>query len=114
MIRYIVTATLSNKDVIEEYTAWLKNGHIQAVVEEGGAVCGEFSILQDTAEVKVQSAYLFSSMAALEGYFNGVASRLRQEGISMFVETNKVLKFERFIGDVMFEYKSVEYDNRLA
>jgi hypothetical protein len=105
MIRYTVTATLSSKDHLEDYLAWLSEGHIQAVVNAGG-LTGEYNVLNqeegtDNGMVQVASIYTFPNLEALNGYFNGVAAVLRQEGITRFVETKKVVKFDRFVGTIM-------------
>lgn len=101
MIRYNVIATLASIDYLDEYTTWLANGHIQAVVNAGG-LAGEYNILHndDPNIIQVASMYLFPHMDALNSYFNGVATVLRADGIRLFVETNKVLKFERYVGNI--------------
>jgi hypothetical protein len=108
MVRYIVTATLASQEYLEEYLTWLSGGHIQAVVNAGG-LTGEYNVLNhdsvdtdpSSAPIQVASIYLFPHMDALNGYFSGVATVLRQEGITKFVETNKVLKFDRYIGTIV-------------
>lgn len=110
MIRYSVLATLASSEVLEEYTSWLKNGHIKKVVDEGGALSGDFSILQTEDMTQVVSSFIFSNKMAYEEYAAGVAVRLRPEGVSLFVETKKVTKFDRMITEIKHSYRNtVEY-----
>lgn len=104
MIRYNVIATLANSNLLDEYLSWLAEGHIQAVVDAGG-LSGEYNVLRndDPTEttIRVASVYLFPNLEALSEYQNGVAITLRQEGVKLFVETNKVIKFDRYIGTIV-------------
>jgi hypothetical protein len=102
MIRYCVTAYLG-REHIDDYLTWLSHGHIQTVVNEGGGLTGEFDILQSDEprdETRVMSLYTFPSREALNGYFNGAAIRLRQEGITLFLEPKKVSRMERSVGSI--------------
>ena len=92
---------------LEEYLSWLKSGHVQALIDEGGALSGEVVHLDDAAEgeSRVASNYVFPSRAALDAYAGSdVAARLRGEGVSMFVDTQKVKQFERLVGPIVFQY----------
>ena len=104
MIRYNVIATLANSNVLDEYLSWLAEGHIQAVVDAGG-LSGEYNVLRNDepteTTIRVASVYLFPNLEALSEYQNGVAITLRQEGIKLFVETNKVIKFDRYVGTIV-------------
>jgi hypothetical protein len=40
-IRYTVIATIATSEYVEEYKSWLSEGHIQALIDEGGALSGE-------------------------------------------------------------------------
>lgn len=85
-------------------------GHIQIIIDEGGATSGECSILQNDNEVQVASVYIFPNKAAYENYQNGLAVKLRPEGIRLFYETKKVIRFERTIAEIGFVYNSsIEY-----
>lgn len=54
---------------------------------------------------RVASNYIFPSREVLDAYAGSdVAARLRCEGVSMFVDTNKVESFERLVGPVVFQY----------
>jgi hypothetical protein len=110
MIRYTVVATLVDPQVLDEYVNWLKDGHIQKIVDEGGAIEGDVSIVQGTDVVKVASVFIFPSMTVCEEYMTGLAVRLRPEGVAKFVDTNKVASFERMISEVKHWYKpTIEY-----
>ena len=105
-IRYTVIANVKTEH-LEEYLCWLKNGHVQALIDEGGAVSGEVVQLDASPEgvSRVASNYIFPSRAAVDAYAGSeVASRMRGEGVSMFVDTQKVMSFERLVGPVVFQY----------
>lgn len=104
-IRYTVIATISAPEYLNEYSEWLSGGHVQALIDEGGALSGEVVILQDSEGTRVCSNYIFPSMETYEAYANGeVAKRLRADGVARFVETQKVAKFERMLGPISFSY----------
>jgi hypothetical protein len=104
MIRYNVIATLASSNSLDEYLSWLAGGHIQAVVHAGG-LSGEYNVLKNDdpneTNVYVASVYLFPTLEALHGYQNGIAVTLREEGVKLFVETKKVIKFDRYIGAIV-------------
>jgi PhnB protein len=104
MIRYNVIATLASSDFLDEYLSWLAEGHIEAVVNAGG-LSGEYNVLKNDdpneSNIQVASVYLFPNLEALHGYQNGLAITLRQDGIKRFVETNKVVNFDRYIGTIV-------------
>jgi hypothetical protein len=99
---------------MDEYLGWLKGGHVQALIDEGGALSGEVVLLDSTSATatctsegvsRVASNYIFPTREVLDAYAGGeVAARLRGEGVSMFVDTQKVVSFERLVGPVVFQY----------
>lgn len=98
-IRYVVTATLQDKSVLDDYLHWLTHGHVDDVVKKGGALTGEVVVLNDT---EVESLFIFPSMEVYEAYCSGVAPVLREEGKKLFVDNGKVVKFERRIGNIAY------------
>jgi hypothetical protein len=104
-IRYTVIATIATSEYVEEYKSWLSEGHIQALIDEGGALSGEIVVLEEPEGTRICSSYIFPSMTTFEAYSTGeVAKRLRADGIARFVDTQKVVKFERMVGAVAFIY----------
>eukprot|EP01031_Cornospumella_fuschlensis_P022533 gene22533-27502_t len=100
-VRYIVTATLRDVGILDEYVNWLKGGHVQLVVA-GGARSAEVVVLDsDDHTVRVESIYLFDSRAALQAYFDGPALELREDGKRLWMDTGKV-SFSRRVGNVVF------------
>jgi hypothetical protein len=66
----------------------------------------DYCVLEEAEETKICASYIFPDRATFETYANGpVAARLRADGIALFGETKKALKFERLIGTVGFCYK---------
>ena len=110
MIRYSVVATLANEGVLEEYTTWLKKGHIKKIVDDGGALQGDYSVLQSDENTQVVSSFIFPSKDAYTAYATGLAVELRPEGVALFVNTGKVTKFERMITEIKYTYRNtIEY-----
>lgn len=104
MFRYIVTAFLVSQELVTEYTSWLQHGHLEAVVNQGGALSAELLALDPTPEdsrFAIQSSYLFPSRAAYEAYQAGPAVALREEGRRLFAETGKVVEWRRSTAEVV-------------
>ncbi len=84
MLAYTVIATLRDEATAAEYIAWLKGGHIQAVVD-GGAIEGSVIRIEDpSSPVQVESRYLFRSREDYDRYLRDYAPRLRAEGLARF------------------------------
>ena len=66
--RYTVVATCRDAAVKEEYVAWLKGGHMQAVMQEGGASSAEIDVLESAEgqPIKLEAQYVFESRVALQ------------------------------------------------
>lgn len=103
-VRYTVVATLAGPEVLEEFTSWLSDGHIKVIIDEGGALSGEFAVIQDETGVRVASSYIFPSREAYENYTTGLALTLKRDGVVRFVETQKVLRFDRTVGEIGYVY----------
>lgn len=92
---YCVTATLP-VDLIDDYIAWLSDGHVQAVLD-GGAEAAWVIRLGDG---RVESRYHFADRAAYDRYDVNVAPALRADGIARFGDRG--VQFERCFGQVMW------------
>ena len=80
-IVYEVRTRFASPELRERYLAWLREGHLEAVVA-GGALEGEAR----TSDDAVISRYRFASRAAFEAYEKGPAIALRAEGKALFSE----------------------------
>lgn len=78
-IVYQVRARFSSLEQRERYLAWLREGHLDAVVV-AGALEGEVRLSDDM----VISRYRFASRAAFEAYEQGPAIALRAEAKALF------------------------------
>lgn len=84
--------------VADEYAAWLADGHVDAVVREGGALWGKWERGAEASDgtVAVKSIYLFPSQAAYDAYVSEVAPRMRADGLRRFgPDSGKGVTFER-------------------
>lgn len=107
-IAYIVTATLPDAAVAEEYIAWLEGGHVADVIARG-ALSGQIVRLDGAGggdamdERRVEVRYLFPSRAGFESYEREGAPALRAEGIARFGPARGV-RFERRVGEVVASF----------
>lgn len=106
--RYVVTAILLNHELATEYASWIQGGHMQDVVNLGGAISAEMIVLDSTdGRIHVQSSYLFPSREVYDAYQVGAAVALRADGKRLWVDTGKVAEWIRQTGEVSFSYGSV-------
>jgi len=105
-VRYMVTANVGTDSKLrDEYLAWLKDGHVQAVVD-GGATSAEVILLDgDGASegFRIVSSYLFPNRAAYDKYVATVAPKLREEGKALF--GTRDVSFSRMLGEIQFATK---------
>lgn len=101
-IAYSVIATLPDATTASEYTKWLADGHVQAVLA-GGALSAEVVRMEDPAgKFQVESRYVFGSRAAFERYLRETAPGLRAQGLARYPASRGVT-FERRIGTLAWE-----------
>jgi hypothetical protein len=81
VVVYTVHAEFPDEGSRERYLDWLRDGHVLAVVREGGALSGEVTIGDNGA---IESRYLFGSPAAFEAYEQGAGVLLRADGAKRF------------------------------
>ncbi|MFG0284377.1 MAG: DUF4286 family protein [Phycisphaerales bacterium JB039] len=99
-IAYTVTATLPDRATAEAYIQWLREGHMQQVID-GGALSGQAFLLEgDGPHVRVESRYIFPDREAFNAYERTTAPALRADGQRRFGQTPGV-SFERRIGQVL-------------
>lgn len=91
-IVYEVRARFTSSALRERYLAWLRDGHLEAVVM-AGALEGEVRVSEDA----VISRYRFASRAAFDAYEAGPAIALRAEAKPMLAEG---MTFERSVHEV--------------
>ncbi len=110
---YTVHAEFADEATRERYLDWLRDGHVLAVVREGGAISGEVTVLEGgpaeeseprgtsgeggSALGAVESRYLFESRAAFDAYEAGPGVELRADGARLFPPDGGV-RTERILG----------------
>jgi len=101
-IRYTVSAAIISKEVRDEYLAWLKSGHAQALIT-AGALSAEISIVdtEESEQPKVEATYVFPDRETLDSYFSGPALALREDGKTRWIDTGKI-SFSRRIAVINF------------
>jgi hypothetical protein len=81
VVVYSVRAQFPDDATRERYIEWLRGGHCQAVVRQGGALSGEVTVLADGS---VDSRYVFGSQADFDAYEAGPAVPLRADSVLRF------------------------------
>lgn len=101
---YCVTATLPDGRTADDFVAWLRDGHIDAVLA-GGAAAARVIRLDpvESERPRVEVQYLFASRGTFERYEREFAPALRAEGRERFPPDLGVL-FDRRAGEVVREW----------
>lgn len=100
-IAYSVTASIPDEQTRQDYIAWLRAGHTDAVLA-GGAMSASIIVLDRDSETdpyRVETRYIFDSRARFDDYTTHHAPKLREEGVRLFVPRG--VKFSRTIGEVV-------------
>ncbi|KAA0146054.1 hypothetical protein FNF27_07649 [Cafeteria roenbergensis] len=101
-VKYTVTAKLAAEHEAG-YVAWLKDGHVQAIVDEGGACVARVEQCGCSEEgvACVKSVYVFPSRDAFSAYETGLAPKLREDGIRRYgPSSERPVAFSREVVDV--------------
>jgi hypothetical protein len=97
-VAYVVTATIPETGLAEEFLEWLVQGHIQDVMA-AGAIGGHAIRLSDpSTPIRVQAVYRFPNRDALDSYLTNHAPRLRADGLRRFPPERGII-FERMVGE---------------
>ncbi len=98
MFVYTVRATLPDQTAAEDFVAWLRDGHVQDVID-AGARSGEITCIDspDDAHI-VEVRDRFASREVFDAYEHHRAPRLRQEGLERF-GPDRGISFERNTGE---------------
>ncbi|MDP2272623.1 MAG: DUF4286 family protein [Archangium sp.] len=92
---YTVTAEFDHAAVAAEWAAWLRDGHLQEVLD-GGA---REAVLVQLAPLRFQARYAFADAAAFAKYEQESAPKLRAEGLAKFPPSRGV-SMSRSTGEV--------------
>jgi hypothetical protein len=98
-IAYTVVATLPDEATASEYVAWLRRGHVDAVLR-GGAGNAVIVRLQEPAQpIRVETRYVFPDRATFDRYLARTAPELRTEGLTRF-GPDRGVAYQRTVGEV--------------
>jgi hypothetical protein len=105
MIAYTVTAEFDDPAVAQEWIAWLRDGHLAAVIA-GGALDATIVQLDRDAgggesdgPIRCEVRYHFASRESFRRYEQEHAPRLRAEGLLRF-PPHRGIKMARSVGTV--------------
>lgn len=94
---YTVTAILPDEALREAYIAWLKGGHVEAVIDAGADSALIVRVEEPADPIVVRTRYFFMSRGILDRYLADHAPGLRAEGLRRFGPETGV-RFSREIG----------------
>ncbi len=97
MFRYTVTAEFDQDSTASAWLRWLRDGHVQEVIE-AGARSAEIVRL-DAVTTTFEVRYVFSDREAFTAYQRDHAGRLQAEGLERFPESSGV-RYERSTGEI--------------
>ncbi|HBS28902.1 MAG TPA: DUF4286 domain-containing protein [Phycisphaerales bacterium] len=99
---YTVIATFPDRATLEEFVAWLEDGHIDQVLAHGGhsAMIVRMDRVAEKDPHRVEVRYLFSTRENFDRYIQHHAPGLRAEGLKRF-PAERGVKFERTVGEVV-------------
>jgi hypothetical protein len=99
-LAYTVVVTFADEPTRTEFIAWLKDGHIAAVIR-GGATSGEIVRVTDPGSPpQVEVRYAFPTRETFERYVSTTAPALREEGLKRFPSSRGVT-FQRRLGELV-------------
>jgi len=101
-VAYTVIATFPDQRTLDEYIAWLEDGHIDQVIEHGAhsAMIVRLDRGQPTDPIRCEVRYLFSTRENFDKYVELHAPALRADGLKKF-PPERGIKFERTIGEIV-------------
>lgn len=101
-VLYSVIASLPDAATRDAYIAWLKDGHVDQVID-AGAAHGLICVLDDApgveGNVRVMTQYVFPTREAFRDYEQHHAPRLRADGLARFGPDRGVI-MERMLGEI--------------
>ncbi len=99
-IAYTVAAILPDEPTAGEYVEWLKDGHIDQVVEAGAHAAMVVRVTDPASPIRVESRYVFSNRDLFEAYVRQHAPGLRAAGLRRF-PPERGIRFERSVAEVL-------------
>jgi len=97
-IAYTVAATFPDQPTADQWLAWLRQGHIAAVLA-GGATSAEVVELDGPAHA-FEVRYHFPARAVFDRYEKDFAPRLRAEGLKLF-PVERGIAYRRSLGTII-------------
>jgi len=82
MFRYVVSCTFTDPSVAERWLAWLRDQHLQDVVDAGARSARVVRL--DGEPLTLEAHYAFDDRQAFAAYERDHAPRLRSEGLELF------------------------------
>ena len=98
-IAYTVIATFPDQATMDEWVAWLEDGHIDEVIARGAhsAMIVKLDREKPTDPLRVEARYVFSTRENYDKYIREFAPALRADGLKRF-PPERGIAFQRTVG----------------
>lgn len=83
-VAYTVIATFPDEQTRQAYIAWLRDGHVDAVIRAGAHTGSILVITEPATPLEVHTRYIFSNADTLDRYLEHHAPALRADGLRHF------------------------------
>lgn len=103
-VAYTVVASLPDRGVTDEYVAWLKDGHVDAVIAHGARSAHIVRLDREGPNedepFRVEVRYVFPTREVFQRYVERHAPGLRADGLKRFGPERGV-RFSRTVGEIV-------------
>ena len=101
-IAYTVHATFPDQATMDEWVAWLEDGHVDQVIAHGAhaATIVKFDREKPTDPLRAEVRYIFSTRENYDKYIREFASAMRADGLKRFSPERRIV-FQRTVGVIV-------------
>ena len=106
-VSYTLEVTFQDPAVAEEWTEWMRGGHMQALLAHG-ADRAELVRWSDAEtiddEIRFTARYRFPTRADFDAYIAQHAEELRNDGMKRFPPSRGIV-YSRTVGEILLPYE---------
>ena len=105
-VSYTLEVTFKDPAVAEEWTEWMRGGHMQALLAHGADRAELVRWSTDETgeeEIRFTARYRFPSQAAFDVYIAQFAEELRADGMKRFPPSRGIV-YSRTVGEILLPY----------
>lgn len=98
-VSYTLEVTFQDADVANEWTDWMRGGHMQALLAHG-ADRAELVRWSDEDDIRFTARYRFPTRADFDTYLAEHAEDLRADGMKRFPPSRGIV-YSRTVGEIL-------------